>query len=103
MSMRRYLVVLIAVLALVLPAASPAGAVTDGVADGYAHPYVGLVVFYDAAGNPTHRCTGTLLSATVFLTAGHCTEGASSAQVWFAPDATAALGYPYTGGITGTP
>jgi hypothetical protein len=103
MSMRRYLVVLIAVFALVLPAASPAGAVTDGAADGYAHPYVGLVVFYDAGGNPTHRCSGTLLSPTVFLTAGHCTEGASSAQVWFEPDVTADLGYPYEGGTTGTP
>lgn len=101
--MRRYLVVLIAALALALPAASPAGAVTDGVADGYAHPYVGLVVFYDAGGNPTHRCSGTLLSPTVFLTAGHCTEGASSAQVWFEPDVTADLGYPYEGGTTGTP
>ena len=55
--MRRYLLVLFAVLVGTLSAASPAGAVTDGVADGYAHPYVGLVVFYDADadGNPTHR------------------------------------------------
>ena len=101
--MRRLLFVLFAVLAIMLPAAAPAGAVTDGVADGSAHPYVGLVVFYDADGNPTHRCSGTLISPTVFLTAGHCTEGASSAQVWFESDVTTDLGYPYEGGITGTP
>ena len=91
------------VLAILLPLTAPAGAVTDGVEDGYAHPYVGLAVFYDAEGNATHRCSGTLLSSTVFLTAGHCTEGASSAQVWFEPYVTSDLGYPYSGGVTGTP
>ena len=81
----------------------PAQAVTDGVPDGNAHPYVGLVVFYDEAGTPTHRCSGTLLSPTVLLTAGHCTAGAASAQVWFDETVTLASGYPYSGGITGTP
>ncbi len=36
--------------------------------------YVGLMVAQDADGNPLWRCTGTLLSSTLFLTAGHCTE-----------------------------
>jgi hypothetical protein len=92
-------------IALVLAAlsAAPVGAVPYGEPDGNAHPYVGLVVFYDAAGNPTHRCTGALLTSTVFLTAGHCTEGAPSAQVWFDPDLRDDPGYPRTGGVTGTP
>ena len=68
--MGRHLLVVVTALATLLSATSPATAVTDGVRDDYAYPYVGLAVFYDAAGNPTHRCSGTLLSSTVFLTAG---------------------------------
>jgi V8-like Glu-specific endopeptidase len=68
---------------MVMVGAGPAGAVTDGVPDDNAHPYVGLAVFYDAVGVPTHRCSGTMISPDVFLTAGHCTDGAASAQVWF--------------------
>src|SRR5688572_18538631 len=100
--MRRHALLIAAALTAVL-IASPAAAVTDGVPDGGAHPYVGLVVFYDAAGNPTHRCSGTLLSQTLFLTAGHCTSGAASAQVWFDESVTLASGYPFSGGTTGTP
>jgi secreted trypsin-like serine protease len=101
--MRRLLVVLMAMLMTGLLVATPVRAVTDGVADSGAHPYVGLVVFYDANGDPLWRCSGTLLSPTVFLTAGHCTAGATSAQVWFEEEVTRETGYPYTGGITGTP
>jgi hypothetical protein len=91
--------------ALILSAllVAPAGAVTYGEPDNGAHPYVGLVVFYDATGTPTHRCSGTLLSPRVFLTAGHCTFETASAQVWFQERVTAATGYPLTGGVTGTP
>ena len=94
---------LAATAALGVATGRPAQAVTDGVPDAGAHPYVGLAVFYDAAGTPLWRCSGTLLSPTVFLTAGHCTEGAASAQVWFDEQVTRSLGYPLTGGITGTP
>ena len=80
----------------------PAAAITYGEPDGNAHPYVGLVVFYDSSGTPTHRCIGTLLSSTVFLTAGHCTEGTASAQVRFKETVTSADGYPYSGGVTGS-
>jgi len=64
----------------------PAAAITDGQLDGQGHPYVGLMVAQDASGNPLWRCSGTLLSSTVYLTAGHCTEApAAHAEIWFAP------------------
>lgn len=77
-------------------------AVRYGVADNGEHPYVGLVVFYDADGVAQWRCTGTLISPTVLLTAGHCAELNESAQVWFGEtQAENAPGYPYSGGVTG--
>jgi trypsin len=101
--MRRYLLVLVATLAMLVPIANPAGAIKNGSPDGNAHPYVGLAVFYDAGWVPQWRCSGTLIASTVFLTAGHCTDGAVHAQVWFDEHVTSAIGYPYSGGITGTP
>src|SRR5689334_19480445 len=85
--------------------ATPALAITDGELDGNAHPYVGLMVAQDANGDPLWRCTGTLLSPTLFLTAGHCTEApAARAQIWFNADVTdAALNnYPAAGQVGGT-
>ena len=101
--MRRFLLVLVIGLAALLTTAAPVAAVTDGAPDGGAHPYVGLSVFYDADGNPTHRCSGTLLSSKVYLTAGHCTAGASSARVYFDEHVSGDSGYPFTGGYVGTP
>jgi len=102
--MRRTLLVCLAVLAVLLGSVAPARAVTDGYPDDGTYNNVGLVVFTDAAGTPTHRCSGTMLSATLFLTAGHCTSGAAGARVYF--DQTidrVATGYPFSGGITGRP
>ena len=48
-------------------------AVTDGKLDGKAHPAVVLLLM-EVGGQPAFRCSGTLLSATVLLTAGHCTN-----------------------------
>ena len=85
---------------------TPALAITSGDLDGNGHPFVGLMVAKDAAGTPLWRCSGTLLSPTIFLTAGHCTEApAASAEVWFDPDMqtnSAAKGYPFTGEAHGT-
>jgi hypothetical protein len=67
-----------------LVAASPAGAITDGTRD-TVHTNVGLVRFTTADGR--FRCSGTLISQTVVLTAGHCTEGpATNVYVSFDTD-----------------
>jgi hypothetical protein len=80
-------------LMLVLTATTtPATAITGNYVEDYQHPFVGLVVFYDADGEFTHRCSGSLLTSTVFLTAGHCTDattGAVSARIYFQQDAGA--------------
>jgi hypothetical protein len=100
----------------------PAGAITDGQPDGNGHPYVGLMVAQDSGGNPLWRCSGTLLSPTVYLTAGHCTEApAAHVEIWFASHIDtdthyvakasggtgcanpAVTGYPCHGEVGGTP
>jgi V8-like Glu-specific endopeptidase len=100
--MRRTGLMMLTVLALLAVTIVPAFAVTDGEEDGNGHPYVGLMVAKTATGTPLWRCSGTLLSPTLFLTAGHCTEApAARATIWFESDATnaAAIGYP-GGGTT---
>jgi V8-like Glu-specific endopeptidase len=107
--MRRHLLLLIAFVLLLAVSTSTVTAVNYGEPDGNAHPYVGLVVFKDAEGTPLWRCSGTLLSPKVFLTAGHCTESpAASAVIWFEPEVIRgdpAFGYPFGGptSVTGTP
>lgn len=53
--------------------AAPAAAITGGTPDGNLHPNVGLILFYEASGR--FRCSATLVSPTVLLTAAHCTAG----------------------------
>ena len=93
-----------AVLALAAPAAH---AITEGDLDGNGHPYVGLMVAQDAKGIPMWRCSGTLISPTLFLTAGHCTEPpAAHIEIWLAADVEAGIpgnGYPLHGDVGGTP
>jgi hypothetical protein len=103
-------------LAVIGLTASPSGAVTGpNLEPDTTHTYVGLIAFYDADGNFVHRCSGTLLSDQVFLTAGHCVtlddEGtlATTARIWFEQDAGAGYdpvtgapapsGYPVSGGV----
>jgi hypothetical protein len=84
----------------------PAYAITNGELDGNGHPYVGLMVAQDAQGTPLWRCSGTLLSSRLFLTAGHCAEApAAHAEIWFAADVESGIprnGYPYVGDAGGT-
>jgi len=64
----------------------PANAVTGSYHPDAVHTYVGLAVFYDANGEFSHRCSGSLLSSRIFLTAGHCTDDAdelSYARIYF--------------------
>jgi hypothetical protein len=65
-----------------------ASAITNGQPDAGRHPYVGLLVFDDAPGHPAWRCSGSLIAPNVVLTAGHCTDGAVAARVWFYEDVT---------------
>ena len=107
------------VLALGGTFAAPVAAITDGTLDGGGHPYVGLLLAQDSNGQPLWRCSGTLMSPRIFLTAGHCTEApAAHVELFFAagpiaratgypaagPDVCAGItGYPCTGDVGGTP
>src|SRR5215471_1909236 len=51
----------------------PAGAITGGQLDGNLHPNVAMIVFYQPDGR--FRCSATLVSPTVLVTAAHCTDG----------------------------
>src|SRR5438067_4759178 len=113
MVLRRTLALVVLAAGLTTLGASPAGAITGNYQQDFAHSYVGLVAFYDSAGNFTHRCSGSLIAPSVFLTAGHCTDattGATQARIWFEQDAgvgfdsatgtPAPSGYPVSGGVT---
>jgi Trypsin len=86
---------------------APASAITNGTPDGEAHPYVGLMVAQLDDGAPLWTCTGTLISPTIFLTAGHCTEEpAAHVEIWFQSDVESGIpanGFPVTGEVGGTP
>jgi V8-like Glu-specific endopeptidase len=105
--MKKVTTALLLTLVLALSTIGAARAVTDGELDGNRHPYVGLMVAQDADGNPLWRCSGTLLNATLFLTAGHCTEApAAHVEIWFASDVESGIpanGYPLDGDVGGTP
>ncbi len=84
---------------------SPVGAVTDGELDGDGHPHVVLLLM-EVGGVPMFRCSGTLLSPTVLLTAGHCTNNFPGApytgmRVFTESDVQAGIGttnnYPFAG------
>jgi hypothetical protein len=75
---------------LTLAAMGNAHAITFGEPDGNAHPHVGTLLFVQN-GVGFFSCTGTLISPTVMLTAGHCVEGGgvenSETYVRFTEDA----------------
>jgi Trypsin len=96
----RLALLFIAALAMLI-ATTAALAITNGQPDGDRHPYVGLAVFdvLDDEGNqvPSHRCSASLLSPTVVLTAGHCTDGTVAARVWFDENVQGNPEYPFSG------
>jgi hypothetical protein len=63
----------LAILGLLAAVAPSASAITGGEPDGNRHPNVGLILFYQPDGR--FRCTATLISPTVLITAAHCTAG----------------------------
>src|SRR6185436_11616994 len=75
----------LAVIVAVLVFCAPALAVTGGSLDGSAHPAVGILLA-DQGNGPQPACSGSLISPTVFLTAGHCTAGLASNRVWVSFD-----------------
>jgi secreted trypsin-like serine protease len=104
--MKKIALILAIVIMLTMALAGTALAITDGELDGDGHPNVGLMVALDGDGNPLWRCSGTMLSPTVFLTAGHCTESpAARATIWFDADVQSGIpdnGYPFSGDVFGT-
>src|SRR5215212_5946609 len=89
---KKMLFAFFSVMTILAIAVSPAAAITGNWVEDNEHPFVGLVVFYDAEGEFIWRCSGTLLDPYTFLTAGHCADtegGAVTARVYFQQDAGA--------------
>ena len=90
---------------LLAAAATPALAVTDGKLDGNDHPAVVLLLM-EVGGQPAFRCSATLLTPRVVLTAGHCTNNFPGSpytgmRVFTESDVQAGIGvtnnYPFAG------
>ena len=103
--MRKIQIGFVAAVVSILLLAAPASAITYGEPDDGEHPYVGFMIFYDPAAESWFSCSGTLLDANTFLTAGHCTYGigtdgellgtSGGTDVWVTFDDTAVLeGWP---------
>lgn len=98
--MKKVALATVLAMALMFSLIGSAAAVTNGVPDNGRHPYVGLVVFDVIAGGqqvPSHRCSASLLTPTVVLTAGHCTDGTVAARVWFDEVVQGNPEYPFSG------
>src|SRR6266498_261497 len=103
--MKKATIAILLALVLIFSTVGMAGAVTDGELDGNGHPYVVLLLM-EVNGAPAFRCSGTLLTATVLLTAGHCTNNFPGSpytgmRVFTESDVQAGIGstnnYPFAG------
>jgi hypothetical protein len=103
--MHRAMCTFMMMISLLAAAATPALAVTDGKLDGNDHPAVVLLLM-EVGGQPAFRCSGTLLSPRVVLTAGHCTNNFPGSpytgmRVFTESDVQAGIGvtnnYPFAG------
>src|SRR5258705_10032208 len=91
-------------LAAALVFAAVGSAITNGGPDGNGHPEVGALLAQQAFSDGTwEECTGTLISARVFLTAEHCDEGVSRVEVTFASTFDRATSTTYWGTWHGDP
>ena len=96
--MRNLLRRFVPLLALII--AAPAGAIVGGENDGNQHPYVGALDVRPTG--LTIPCSGTLISPTVFVTAGHCvnfflSRGIYEGKVTFDPAFSDPSALFYTG------
>ena len=105
MHVRKLMTLLAALVAAFAISVVPAGAVTDGQLDGDGHPAVVLLLM-EVDNAPAFRCSATLLSARVVLTAGHCTNNFPDSpftgmRVFTESDVQAGIGttnnYPFAG------
>jgi hypothetical protein len=99
---RKHLIgIMVSVSMLVMFLSGTTYAITNGQPDGDEHPYVGLIVFdvevEPGVYVPAWRCSGSLISRTVVLCAGHCTEGAAAARIWFDEVVEGNPEYPFSG------
>jgi hypothetical protein len=116
--LRRPAALVLAATAMLLGTVGTSSAITGGQVDGNAHPNVAMIVFYQPDGR--FRCSATLVSPTVLVTAAHCTVGVRGKTIVtfdsVAPattpraaddpgNGTSTTGYtaPVPGWLTGTP
>lgn len=83
--MRKKSTIVALAIVLLLVTVTTAAAITFGEPTAE-YPYVGTLLFQQPSG--LYSCSGTLLSPTVMLTAGHCTEenGVSNLRTWVSFD-----------------
>jgi hypothetical protein len=101
--MRQRVLAAVVAVGLCFAAVGPVAAILWGQPDQGRHPYVAMLAAFSADGTYAWRCTGSLVSSTVVVTAGHCTYGAASVRVHL-EEVVAEPGYRDPAkGLVGTP